>query len=270
MVLHEEGRSSHLSHDDDDNEGEGALERLYDSTVNRPCQAIGYCKTLNYCGTNAMDMTLCSPNINFLSVFRSYHGSQDSSEGADSTSPYIYSSSAPIGPASCEYCGKKNTEECESNLPLDCYSNHKKPTELSNNTVNDNEDEDSISMKTPQSTTPCPRPKLFFLKKKPPFATPEGWNPITEYRNALHEPPTSSMEARMAAWGEVRGAVGKVSNRRSCKGNHHNQNQSGYGESEASFSSGGGGASGVDRVTSEENDVEQQKSPIKWVSGLLG
>ncbi|KAL7461112.1 hypothetical protein ACHAXS_001543 [Conticribra weissflogii] len=270
MVIHDEGNASHYSHDVEDNEEEGALGRLYDSTVNRPCQALGYCKTLNYCGTGAIDnMSLCSPNIHFLSVFRSYHGSQNTSKDVDSSSPYIYSSSAPIGPASCEYCGKKNTAECESNLPLDCYNNHRKPTK-SSSTVNDNEHEDSYSMKTSQSATPCPRPKLFFLKKKPPFATPEGWNPKTEYRNTLYEPPASSMEARMAAWGEVRGAVGRVSNRRSCKGKHQNHNQIGFGESEASFSSVGGGVGGNSRVASEENGADQHKSPINWVSGLLG
>ncbi len=61
-------------------------------------------------------------------------------------------------------------------------------------------------------TTPlvCPRPKLFFLKKRPPFAQSDGWNPNTEYRMNLFEPP-SSVEGMGRGKKEVRGHLGSTS-----------------------------------------------------------
>lgn len=55
----------------------------------------------------------------------------------------LYDQTPTIGPKSCEYCKANSTNQC---------------------------DED------------CERPKLFFLKKRPPFADKEGWDPETEYR----------------------------------------------------------------------------------------
>ena len=63
------------------------------------------------------------------------------------------------------------------------------------------------SSTTTTNTRVCHRPKLFFLKKRPPFATMDGWNPITEYRINLFEPPTT-MEGMDRGWGEVRGHLG--------------------------------------------------------------
>merc|ERR1719253_1797012 len=41
----------------------------------------------------------------------------------EDSSPYLYSSSSPVGPTSCEYCGRRNTAHCPSNLPREYFSN---------------------------------------------------------------------------------------------------------------------------------------------------
>ena len=191
----------------EDAEDESTFGKLYDTTVHRPCQALG---SFAACGNDAvetMGSMVCvgclgppsqrQPHAqNVFAMFRSptffpSTGPHDGENDDEDASPYLYSRSAPVGPVACEYCGRSNAEDCTSNLPGDDTRNHD----------GDPGGDDGI----------CPRPKLFFLKKIPPFATPDGWNPITEYRNVLLEPPRS-LEARRAAWGEVRGALGQGSN----------------------------------------------------------
>mmetsp|Transcript_2097 Transcript_2097/g.4584 ORF Transcript_2097/g.4584 Transcript_2097/m.4584 type:complete len:374 (+) Transcript_2097:88-1209(+) len=85
------------------------------------------------------------------------------------------------------------------------------------NTTNDNQyqpnnhnDAHSTSSTSTSSQPPptCHRPKLFFLKKRPPFANSnDGWNIQTQHRQHLFEPP-SSMEGVGRGYGEVRGQLG--------------------------------------------------------------
>eukprot|EP00579_Thalassiosira_antarctica_P002745 CAMPEP_0201875730 /NCGR_PEP_ID=MMETSP0902-20130614/7621_1 /ASSEMBLY_ACC=CAM_ASM_000551 /TAXON_ID=420261 /ORGANISM="Thalassiosira antarctica, Strain CCMP982" /LENGTH=309 /DNA_ID=CAMNT_0048402835 /DNA_START=35 /DNA_END=964 /DNA_ORIENTATION=+ len=211
-------------------------------------------------------------------------------EGLDHhSSPYLYSPSAPVGPSSCEYCGKRNTEECTSNLPREFFDGYginggldrngnsnntnlesSPPTKQRNNN-NDEDDEEVV----------CLRPKLFFLKKRPPFATPEGWNPDTEYRMNLFEPP-SSAEGNGRGWGEVRGHLGNNGGgpNYNASANTNNPNRryekngcgssvcggaAGGAETEVSFSSAG------DRGTNvSASDGGRSLSPVQWVSGLMG
>lgn len=169
----------------------------------------------------------------------------------------MYSPSAPVGPETCEYCGKGNTEHCTSNLPGEGRTG--------------NGEEENV----------CPRPKLFFLKKRPPFATPEGWNPKTGYRNELWEPP-SSLEGRRGAWGDIRGSLnsqGKSKYMEGTMGNYPDScggMQSGcgiYEESEVTCSSGGdcGAVTGGRAVESfnKGGKGERGLSPVHWVTGLF-
>jgi hypothetical protein len=76
-------------------------------------------------------------------------------------------------------------------------NNDTKTTSSSNNNNNNN------------NNKTCHRPKLFFLKKRPPFASQSdpGWNTHTQHRTNLFEPP-SSMEGVGRGYGEVRGQLG--------------------------------------------------------------
>ena len=141
----------------------------------------------------------------------------------------------------------------------------------------------------------CPRPQLFFLKKRPPFATPEGWDPITEYRTNLFEPP-SSVEGMGRGWGEVRGHLGSnttgeggvTSTGGGLNSSMNSRNYASGGgssvcggaDTEISFSSGGGGGGrrNINDATSNNkgktnvnsSDGGRSLSPtIQWVSGLM-
>ena len=97
------------------------------------------------------------------------------------------------------------------------------PTDLTTTTTTKNATASStLSISSPPTTSTmvnnhcdynyyfCPRPKLFFLKKRPPFALSDGWNPDTEYRTNLFEPP-SSVEGMGRGKKEVRGHLGSGS-----------------------------------------------------------
>ncbi|KAL7543484.1 hypothetical protein ACHAXR_012779 [Thalassiosira sp. AJA248-18] len=224
-----------------------------------------------------------------------YFNRNHQQDGAHQSSPYLYSPSAPIGPTSCEYCGKRNTDDCTSNLPeeymlfmgnggLDRSSRTNNPeTGVNSNKINHHKNKDN----TAADGAVCPRPKLFFLKKRPPFATPDGWNPSTQYRMNLFEPP-SSVEGMGRGWGEVRGQLGN-NNAGGGQGSggvntsmNNNLNRSyansgcgssacggGGAETEISFSTAGGGGGG-DRVTDVSAASGGSLSPVQWVSGLMG
>jgi hypothetical protein len=121
------------------------------------------------------------------------------------TYPLSYNGEAPIGPTKCEYCAAESTMECTSNLPAEYNALFMGSTataickQITPTTTS--------SSSTPRPAIVCHRPKLFFLKKRPPFATMDGWNPVTEYRINLFEPPTT-MEGMDRGWGEVRGHLG--------------------------------------------------------------
>ena len=206
-----------------------------------------------YCSCGALDaqqqpiqlgnIVICHP-LSFVNCLP-HRSPQDMYENTGSG--YLYSPSAPVGPTSCEYCGQSNTDNCRSNLPGEA---------------------------TEDGTSVCPRPKLFFLKKRPPFATPEGWNPKTGYRTQLWEPP-SSVEGRRGAWGDIRGSLQSQGRSKYAEGTMEQQqidncggvHSSGcgiYEESEVTCSSGGG----CGDVTSEKG--ERNLSPVHhWVSGLF-
>jgi hypothetical protein len=62
-----------------------------------------------------------------------------------------------VGPKSCEYCGSSSTRSCD---PFDT----------------------KIDKQTGQLLPVCTRPKLYFLKKRPPFDNDDRqWDPTTEY-----------------------------------------------------------------------------------------
>lgn len=126
---------------------------------------------------------------------------------------------APIGPTKCEYCAAESTMKCTSNLPQEYNALFMGSTTTTAATTICKGGVDLIDKNSKYGTSNaqvvapvvvCHRPKLFFLKKRPPFATMDGWNPITEYRINLFEPPTT-MEGMDRGWGEVRGHLGDKS-----------------------------------------------------------
>jgi len=119
-------------------------------------------------------------------------------------SSYNGEAAAPMGPTKCEYCAAESTMECTSNLPREYNALFMGSTTTTTTTTT------TICKNISSTTRVCHRPKLFFLKKRPPFATMDGWNPITEYRINLFEPPTT-MEGMDRGWGEVRGHLGDKS-----------------------------------------------------------
>lgn len=203
-----------------------------------------------------------------------------------------------MGPTSCEYCGSRNTNDCTSNLPEEYL------LFMENNGGLDRTDRGS-NVSNPDSDAPtgetrnngnrkigtpnnyanskerdvCPRPKLFFLKKRPPFATPEGWNPVTQYRTNLFEPP-SSVEGMGRGWGEVRGHLGGANgaNATSTSNNNGNALNRSYANSHCESSACGRGeeaeisfSSVGDRNTNiGTSDGRGSLSPVGWVSGLMG
>ena len=259
------------------------------------------------------NMTMCG--VSDLSRFHpsNYFTTRNSNvEDGDhmNHSPYLYSPSAPVGPTRCEYCGNQNTDDCKSNLP-EGYLQFVKGGNGNGANGNANNNPDSCppcsetcnatianttissvdgsknnnNNNMPSKENVCPRPQLFFLKKRPPFATPDGWDPNTEYRTNLFEAPTSMGRG----WGEVRGHLGtgeggnaiaagygggggmmNNSMNRSyaasgCGSNSACGAGGGGGDTEISFSSaGGGGATNV-----SESDGGRSLSPVQWVSGLM-
>lgn len=205
-----------------------------------------------YCSCGALDehpievgsTVFCHP-LEFANCFPQ-RSPQEGGYDTTSGSECLYSPSAPVGPTTCEYCGKANTDHCISNLPGE------EPTN----------DEEKI----------CPRPKLFFLKKRPPFATPEGWNPKTGYRQQLWEPP-SSVEGRRGAWGDIRGSLNSQGRSKYVEGIMQKHTDTAvqssgcglYEESEVTCSSGGWGE--MADLTGEKGDGSL--SPVDWVSGLF-
>lgn len=196
----------------------------------------------------------------------------------EDSSPYLYSSSSPVGPTSCEYCGRRNTAHCPSNLPREYFSNKGRGDNGGSNRNDSYDNNQDSSVHSNQEDVTCHRPKLFFLKKRPPFATPDGWDPITEYRTDLFEPP-SSVEGMGRGWGEVRGQLGKNARGSGTNGgggeNANNNtlvNQStisgcansscGGPDPEVSFS---------DRSTiaSGSNGKARSLSPAQWLRGAL-
>jgi hypothetical protein len=176
-----------------------------------------------------------------------YHHDDDVYEDhiTGSGSPVMYSNHAPmlmsIGLTKCEYCGSSNVNLCEGVREVRAHFgeyqrrmllgkqqqhyataataieedthithdnninfNHNDANSTTSNTSSSNSSH-SINSSLPPS---CPRPKLFFLKKRPPFANiHDGWNVQTQHRAQLFEPP-SSMEGVGRGYGEVRGRLG--------------------------------------------------------------
>lgn len=165
--------------------------------------------------------------------------------------PYLYSRNAPVGPGSCEYCGRRDTAACPSNLPGDCVVH---PMFRGSRGRNDPGD---------GGGGVCPRPKLFFLKKRPPFASPEGWNPVTEYRMEMFERPSSGGGG--GAYDEVRGQPGQGAASRYAASGCGSSACGAGGETEVSFSS-----FGADRKEQDGSDAnDRSRSPVEWVTSLM-
>ena len=156
--------------------------------------------------------------------------------GGGGAYPSYYSPSSPVGPASCEYCGAGNTDDCGGDItggydeillagvcggtrgdpPAMMMGGESPPRRrrvdhprrlLRADGGNDGACSAASSTTTDAATddgcarmAACHRPKLFFLKKRPPFATADGWNPITEHRINVFEPP-STIEGMGRGWG---------------------------------------------------------------------
>jgi hypothetical protein len=159
-----------------------------------------------------------------------------------SGSPVMYSNHAPIlrgmGFTKCEYCGSSSVDKCQGVQEVhdhfyeyqqkmfggqfdtngggtkdgeDHFQSAAQQHSTTTSTNNNNHDNDANSTSS-QNSSPqlqtCHRPKLFFLKKRPPFANShDGWNIQTQHRQQLFEPP-SSMEGVGRGYGEVRGQLG--------------------------------------------------------------
>jgi hypothetical protein len=214
-----------------------------DNGIATPLEKFCYCGALDERPIQVGNIVLCHP-LKFANCFP--HRSPREGIYDNGSTGYLYSPSAPVGPSACEYCGKSDTHHCTSNLPGE------DPTTDGENV--------------------CPRPKLFFLKKRPPFATPEGWNPKTGYRTQLWEPP-SSVEGRRGAWADIRGSLQNQGKSKYVDGTMNKSSdvcegvQSGcgiYEESEVTCSSGGG----CGDVTASEKG-ERSLSPVHWVHGLF-
>jgi hypothetical protein len=164
------------------------------------------------------------------------------------TYPLSYNGEAPIGPTKCEYCAAESTTECTSNLPEEYNAlfmgttTATAATAICKNITPATTTSSSSSTPRPAMTV-CHRPKLFFLKKRPPFATMDGWNPVTEYRINLFEPPTT-MEGMDRGWGEVRGHLG---DKTSSNSNNNNS-------STTSAGGGGGGDFGYGNYGNNNNN----------------
>lgn len=298
----------HYHHDDGDYSDDDyqAMPSRFD-----PCQAYTNETCMDACQTMSTinNVAMCGGvfDSDRLSRFHNYFNSNNVGEGLeDHASPYLYSSNAPIGPRSCEYCGRRSTKDCPSDLPRECMlpnnpaGSHNGVQNIdkslfgrsasnsnSNNVKNHAEKKDPNNQNDGKATPArdaaaevCHRPKLFFLKKRPPFATPDGWDPVTEHRVNLFEPP-SSMEGMGRGWGEVRGHLGgghsnaagggggAGGNANRLNGNLNRSYQSCASsacgaDTEVSFSS---ATHGGDRGTS---DGSGSLLPVHWVSGLMG
>lgn len=139
-------------------------ERLYENTVNGPCQGVNMCEVdehldffttchqpfsfLGFGGLHPGDARYAAdPNaVSYHSQTQSQHQHQQQNQN------YIDEDLEPMPlpgayavPVGCEYCGVATTKEC--------------------------------------SSTTCPRPKLFFQKKRPPFAPRDAsqWHPRTDF-----------------------------------------------------------------------------------------
>mmetsp|Transcript_29559 Transcript_29559/g.62708 ORF Transcript_29559/g.62708 Transcript_29559/m.62708 type:complete len:341 (+) Transcript_29559:163-1185(+) len=306
----------HQQHDSNNNDNNNnTFQEKSRKTCIEACDAMSSVNDMTMCGG------LLDEATDKLSKFHpSYYFNRNNLHNHDDedphSSPYLYSPSAPVGPTSCEYCGTRNTDDCTSNLPeeyrsfMDNYGeagagenkNGNNADGRNDNTAAaaDNDDDGSTNNANNSQDNNeddiCPRPKLFFLKKRPPFATPDGWNPNTDYRMNLFEPP-SSVEGMGRGWGEVRGHLG--SNAGTAPGgggvntgaitttgggaSNNNLNRSyansgcgssvcggGGADTEISFSSGGGGGGGNNDRYVSASDGGRSLSPVQWVSGLMG
>ena len=308
------------SDDDDEDDGHSfhaGKASCFDHTSIKKDPCIEACQATISAGSTQLcsvdHMTMCGGDLSRLFNNKNRDDNDDDHHHS-SNNPLLYSPSAPVGPTRCEYCDNSNTDDCKSNLPeeyMQFMSNgnldnakdraqSSKSSEIINasnhngrttNPSNENAEENIV--------IPCPRPQLFFLKKRPPFASPDGWNPIPEYRNNLFEPP-SSVEGMGRGWGEVRGHLSnsnKSTNTEGCSGGVNATTAAAFsnattttatrnyttsacgssvcggggGDTEISFSSaGGGGGGGGGAAADKVSDGGRSLSPVQWVSSLMG
>ncbi|KAL9190648.1 hypothetical protein ACHAXT_000354 [Thalassiosira profunda] len=219
---------------------------------------------------SSVEHTMCGGALEFDRL--SSYFKREEASGEDPQSPYLYNPAAPIGPTSCEYCGRRNTKDCTSNLPEDYVlfmgngldrSQNSRGKSGDNATNDSGDDATTGNDSNARERDICPRPKLFFLKKRPPFATPDGWNPVTEYRTNLFEPPRSTR-----GQGAVRGRLGAAGGGKGDANRSYAHSGCGSsacgGGTEISFSSGGG------EQRAPHSEGARSLSPVQWVSGLVG
>ena len=263
---------SHYDYDEDETamsshlhpSGPPARHRQYHDGQHSPPNAPGLCaKEACLEGQCLINDAMCGVggSLNFgMDPFHYFGRGDHPGSSVDHMSPYLYSRNAPVGPESCEYCGRRDASSCPSNLPGDCVAHPMFRGRRGGNDPNDG------------SRQVCPRPKLFFLKKRPPFASQEGWNPVTEYRTEMFERPSSGGGG---AYDEVRGQPGqstacrkrpdRLDSSYAASGCGSSACGAGGAETEVSFSS-----FGADRKEQEESDATgRSRSPVEWVTSLM-
>lgn len=152
----------------------------------------------------------CRQPMSFLSLFHHPHNeghvaAAASASAADGTAA-VNVASLPAGvyvvPTFCEYCGANHVQQCDPDQ--------------------------------------CPRPALYFQKKRPPFCKPDStkWDPVTDHA-IVHVLPTPSSSLNNAAVGDAK-----------------QQEEEGNGDN--------------DVATTTTTSAREAGTPVSFLSGLFG
>ncbi|KAL7432908.1 hypothetical protein ACHAXH_002267 [Discostella pseudostelligera] len=130
------------------NNSKGACIAAFQATVD--CSVDQFQNTMS-CGPFFQTHSSTSSNMgkfhpaNYFK--RNTHRARSTSEDNNSnhSAQYLYSSSSPVGPTKCEYCGNGNADECKSNLPEEYYARLVMTTTKHNNNSNNKQKGSSSS-----------------------------------------------------------------------------------------------------------------------------
>lgn len=176
----QKGASSFFSEDqdEDDDDDDFFLKKLYERTVDAPCQMPEPCN-FDY----QLDLlTHCRQPLNLLSFFKvdsetaHLHHQHSNTSGAnhpDATTTKVVPAGAFVVPTFCEYCGASHTRYCQPELQ----------SQQSSGQCRDDNEDASVSKSSSSDSRPCGRPRLYFQKKRPPFCKPDAkqWDPVTDH-----------------------------------------------------------------------------------------
>ncbi|GKY99845.1 hypothetical protein MPSEU_000938300 [Mayamaea pseudoterrestris] len=131
--------------DEPEDELEGFIRRVFDTTVDGPCRGVTYRMPESFCATMNLEDQLdllghCRRPLEFLSLF-----SRDESSSEQRVEVLPVAAGMYVVPTFCEYCGAAQTSLCDSKQ--------------------------------------CQRPRLYFQKKRPPFAKRDDkkWDAATDF-----------------------------------------------------------------------------------------